>query len=268
MRAVNPLLFVPIGLVLSATIALLAYRRGSLSRSGVFGAMLTGTLHFGFGGLTWGLTLIAFFVSSTLLSHYKKREKAPVVRQFAKGGRRDFGQVLANGGVGAALAVCFNFHPTGLLFVAFVGVMATVAADTWATELGTLSRHRPRLITTGRVVPAGTSGGITALGMGATLAGALAMGLVAWGLAATFGSGVGAWWIVCAGLVAGLVGSLADSLLGATVQVHYRDATGEITEKPGGTHARGIAWMTNDAVNLFASLIGGIVAGGIGILFS
>ncbi len=136
MRAVNPLLFVPIGLVLSATIALLAYRRGSLSRSGVFGAMLTGTLHFGFGGLTWGLTLIAFFVSSTLLSHYKKREKAPVVRQFAKGGRRDFGQALANGGVGAALAVCFNLHPTGLLFVAFVGVMATVAADTWATELG------------------------------------------------------------------------------------------------------------------------------------
>src|SRR5437763_13989294 len=98
MRTVNPLVFVPIGLVLSAAIALLAYRRGSLSRGGVAGAILTGTLHFGFGGLTWGLTLIAFFVSGTLLSKYKEREKEPVAQRFAKGGRRDFGQALANGG--------------------------------------------------------------------------------------------------------------------------------------------------------------------------
>jgi uncharacterized protein (TIGR00297 family) len=268
MRTVNPLVFVPIGLVLSAAIALLAHRRGSLSRSGVAGAMLTGTLHFGFGGLTWGLTLIAFFVSSTLLSKYKEREKEPVAQQFAKGGRRDFGQALANGGVGALIAVCFNLHPSIWLFAAFVGVMATVAADTWATELGVLSRRPPRLITTGRVAPAGTSGGITPLGTGATLAGGLAIGLIAWGLAAAVGSGVGAWWIALVGLVAGLAGSLADSLLGATVQAQYRDACGRITERTGGVRIRGAAWMTNDAVNLIASLIGGAVGAGMARIFS
>ena len=177
-------------------IAAFAYRRGSLSRGGVAGAILAGTLHFGFGGPTWGLTLIAFFFSSTLLSRYKEREKEPVARHFAKGGRRDCGQALANGSVGALLAVCFNFHPTIWLFAAFVGVTATVAADTWATELGVLARRPPRLITTGRMVAAGTSGGITPLGTGATLAGGLAIGLVTCGLAAAFGSGVGAWWIV------------------------------------------------------------------------
>ncbi len=268
MNIVNPLIFVPIGFALSAAIALLAYGRGSLSRSGVVGAMLTGTLHFGFGGLTWGLTLIAFFVSSTLLSHYKEHEKEPIAAQYAKGGRRDLGQTLANGGVGALLAVCFNLHPATWLFAVFVGVMATVAGDTWATELGVLSRRPPRLITTGRVVPAGASGGITPLGTGATLAGGLVMGLVAWGLAATFRSGVGAWWVALAGLGAGLVGGLADSLLGATVQAQYRDAAGAITERAGGIRVRGVPWMTNDIVNLFASLLGGAVAVGIGRVFA
>jgi uncharacterized protein (TIGR00297 family) len=265
MHTVNPLIFVPIGLLLSAGIAALAERRGSLTRSGVAGAMLTGTLHFGFGGLTWGLTLIAFFVSSTLLSKYKEREKAPVATQYAKGGGRDFGQTLANGGIGAALAVCFNLHPKVWLFAAFVGVMATVAADTWATELGVLSRRPPRLITSGRVVPVGTSGGITPLGLGATLAGGLAIGLVAWGLAAAFGSGVGAWWVALVGLIAGLAGSLADSLLGATVQAQYRDAAGMMTERESGARIRGAAWMTNDAVNLLASIIGGVVGMAIGL---
>lgn len=268
MRTVNPLVFVPIGLVLSAAIALLAYRRGSLSRSGIMGAMLTGTLHFGFGGPTWGLTLIAFFISGTLLSRYKEREKAPVAARFAKGGRRDLGQALANGGVGAALAIRFNYHPAIWLFAAFVGVMATVAGDTWATELGILARRPPRLITTGRAVPAGTSGGVTPLGIGATAAGGLAMGLVAWGLAATFGSGIGAWWVPLIGLVAGLAGSFADSLLGAIVQAQYRDAAGAITEKADGARVRGAAWMTNDAVNLLASLVGGAVGAAMGLLLS
>jgi uncharacterized protein (TIGR00297 family) len=268
MHIVNPLVFVPIGFALSAAIALLAYRRESLTRSGVAGAMLTGTLYFGFGGLTWGLTLIAFFVSSTLLSRYQERDKAPIAAQYAKGERRDGGQALANGGVGALLAVCFNLHPTIWLFVAFVGVMATVAGDTWATELGVLSRRPPRLVTTGHAVPAGTSGGITLLGTGAMLAGSLVIGLVAWGLAAVFGSGFAAWWIVLVGLVAGLAGGLADSLLGATVQAQYRDRTGAITEKAGATRVRGVAWMTNDTVNLLASLIGGAVGAGIGIVFS
>lgn len=268
MQTVNPFVFVPVGLALSAMIAALAYRRGALSPGGVAGALLTGTLCFGFGGSAWGLTLIAFFLSGSLLSRYKEREKEPIAAQYAKDGRRDFGQALANGGAGAALAVWYNRHPAAWLFAAFVGVMATVAADTWATELGVLSRRLPRMITTGRAVPAGTSGGVTPLGTAAALAGGLAMGAVAWGLAAVFGSGVGAWWIALAGLVAGLVGSLADSLLGATVQAQYRDAAGGITEKRGTVRVRGAMWMTNDAVNLLASLVGGVVGALFGLGFT
>lgn len=91
-----------LGLLLSAAIGLLAFRHNSLTSSGVAGAMLVGTLIFGFGGWTWGLTLIAFFVSSSLLSHYRQADKLAVAEKFAKGERHDLGQVLANGGAAGA----------------------------------------------------------------------------------------------------------------------------------------------------------------------
>jgi len=270
MRPVNPLVYLPIGFTLSVAIGLLAYRRGSLSRSGVAGAILTGTLHFGFGGLTWGSTLIAFFLSSTLLGKFRACDKEPVARQYAKGGRRDFGQTLANGGVGAALAVAFALHPGAVIFAAFVGATAAVNGDTWATEIGPLARRPPRLLTTGRSVPPGTSGGVTAFGTGAALAGAVAIGLVAWALAAVFGAGVVAGWVPLVAGIAGLVGALGDSLLGATLQAQYHDATGALTERAGATRTRvrGLPWMTNDAVNFLAALIGAAVGAALGAVFA
>ncbi len=259
MSPVNLLVFVPVGLLLSAIIGAAAYRRGSLSRGGVAGAVLTGTLHFGFGGPTWGLTLIAFFLGSTLLSKFRERDKEAVAAQYAKGGRRDLAQTLANGGIGATLAVAYWFAPQPWLFAAFVGATATANADTWATELGTLARRPPRLITSRRTVPPGTSGGITPFGTGAALVGGLFVGLAAWGLAAAFGGGVAAIWVPLVGTVAGLAGSFADSLLGATLQAQYRDAAGAITERATRERVRGLAWMTNDAVNFLACLAGAAV---------
>src|SRR5436305_15114472 len=64
------------GLLFSTGIGLLAYRRRSLSRSGVAGAIITGTTTFGMGGWSWGLTLIFFFVSSSIFSHFRARDKA------------------------------------------------------------------------------------------------------------------------------------------------------------------------------------------------
>ncbi len=132
-----------LGLALSGLIAGLAYWRGSLSRSGMMGAMLVGTLTFGLGGWVWGILLAIFFVSSSLLSHFKEQEKRTAAEKFDKGHRRDLGQVLANGGLGALVALFSAFFPSPLWFPLFIGIMATVTADTWATELGTLAqRHR------------------------------------------------------------------------------------------------------------------------------
>ena len=91
-------------------------------------AILVGTLIFGLGGWLWGVLLVAFFVSSSLLSRFKDQEKAALAEKFAKGHQRDMGQVLANGGLGAVIAVLAALYPNPLWLAAFVGAMATVNA--------------------------------------------------------------------------------------------------------------------------------------------
>jgi len=261
-----------LGIVLSSLIGFAAYRRGSLSRSGMAGAMVVGTAIFGFGGWVWGVLLVVFFVLSSLLSHYKATAKADLAEKFDKGHRRDLGQTLANGGAGALLALAYWLHPSPALLAAFVGAMATVNADTWATELGVLSRLPPRLITTWQTVERGTSGGVSGLGTLATLAGALTIGLAALGCLALDGlfGGPGlalaGWALLPAALLGGLAGSLFDSLLGATVQaIYYSAGRHKETEKridPDGTpnvRRRGWRWLNNDGVNFVSSLAGALV---------
>ncbi len=269
------LMQIGLGFVLSIVIGGIAFARRSLSESGWLGAILVGTLTFGFGGWPWGLTLIVFFVSSSILSHYKESIKERrAAEKFAKGGRRDFFQTIANGGLGALCAVAYALgnQPPALL-AAFVGLMATVTADTWATELGVLSPHQPRLITTRQPVPPGTSGGVTLMGTTAAAAGGLLIGitmfLFSW--LALPGAPL-PWWMIVAGILGGLGGALFDSLLGATVQAIYVYPDGRETERRiarDGTpnrFLRGWRWMDNDLVNLISSVGGAVIAIGIAAL--
>ncbi len=252
--------------LISVMIVALALWRGSLSKSGAAGALIVGTFTFGLGGWVWGVLLGIFFVSSSLLSHFKEEEKRTAAEKFEKGHRRDVGQVIANGGLGALLALLSALFPSPLWFFLFVGVMATVTADTWATELGTLSKKPPRLITTGEVVDVGTSGGVSPLGTAVSLVGGLLIGLVAGLLQRTRGEKmVGR--AAVAGALGGLAGSLVDSLLGATVQqIYYCDTCQKDTERKihkCGTVTRplrGWSWLNNDLVNLISSVFGGLVA--------
>jgi uncharacterized protein (TIGR00297 family) len=256
-------------ILISFGVAILAWWRGSLSISGAAAAMLVGTSTFGLGGWQWGVLLGIFFVSSSLLSHFKEGEKRAAAEKFDKGHQRDIGQVAANGGIGALLAICSRFVLSDLWYVLFVGIMATVTADTWATELGTLSKRPPRLITNGRLVEVGTSGGVSALGTLVSLVGGLVLGLAA-GLMA----GQMMVELTIIGALSGLAGSLFDSLLGATVQrIYYCDVCQKDTERkvhkcghPTRPY-RGWHWLNNDLVNLWASLVGGIMALGLWALF-
>lgn len=255
-----------LGLAGSVLVAGAAYARRSLSASGMFAAVAMGTLMYSLGSLPWYGILIYFFVSSTVWSKLKRKAKQKAESGYEKGGRRDAGQVWANGGIGLLLCIGYYVWPHPAWWFAFVGVMGTVTADTWATELGGLSRSKPRSIRTGRVVEPGTSGGITRLGMAASIIGAGSIGalgvILAWLLGEeTF---IIAW--IVAATLGGTAGSLADSWLGATVQRMNRcpRCGGEVESSvhcgDSTKHLRGLRWMNNDAVNSLSSILGGGVA--------
>jgi uncharacterized protein (TIGR00297 family) len=258
-----------LGLLLSSGISLLAYRRRSLSRSGIAGATITGTTIFGTGGWSWGATLVFFFVSSSLLSHFRARDKERTAAdKFSKGSQRDLGQVAANGGIATLLALGYGLSKAPALReslqAGYVGALATANADTWATELGVLSKQPPRLITTGKPTAPGTSGGVTLLGSSAAAMGALALGLVFWLLQRGRGARAELPWL---GLISGLLGSFVDSLLGASVQaMYYCPVCEKETERRlhnCGTRTRllrGHEWMNNDVVNFLATAVGALAA--------
>ena len=177
----NPILRLALAAAGALLIAGAAFRLRALSRSGAAAAAVMGTGYVACGGPIWFGLLMAFFVSSTLWSKWKKSHAAKhgAEKNYAKGSRRDWGQVAANGGIGLLLCVLYSLRPEPWLLYAFAGVMASVNADTWATEIGALSRSRPVSVRTLRRVPPGTSGGVTPLGSFAALAGGAFIGACA-----------------------------------------------------------------------------------------
>lgn len=116
---------------------------------------------------------------------------------------------------------------------------AATLADTLSSELGILSRTPPRLITTLRVTPRGTNGGVTLYGLvvggaGAAVIGAVAVALLPVCDAASWGVADRAWFVAFVAAV-GVAGSLLDSLLGALFQQSVVDVrSNKIVEAPNG----------------------------------
>lgn len=259
------------GLIFSSVIAYVSYRRNSLTRGGAAAAIVIGTIVYSFGSLFWYSLLLAFFISSSLLSHFKKEGKKKAEKMFAKSGKRDEVQVLANGGL-AAILVLFSYaaeDPLPFMYC-YLGVMATVNADTWGTELGILSRTPPRHILTWKKITAGCSGGVSGWGTLASLLGAVFIGGCATVLR-YIESGIWEVQWIWIGAVAGLLGSIADSLLGSTAQrmYHCRHCGGEVEKRVhcGDTAHPIRGWASNDGVNALSSVIGGGIAWGIWELF-
>lgn len=262
MQSSISLIQVGVGFGLALIISLAAYAVRSLSRSGALAATLLGTAVFGLGGLPWAALLLGFFISSSLLSRLFRRRKQSVEEKFSKGSRRDAAQVAANGGIAGLLAVVQAAFPhSPLPWLAAAAALAAANADTWATELGVLSPVKPRLITTGKVVEMGTSGGLSLLGTLAAAGGAAFIALLAV-LFPPAGMPLAPGWVALLVTLGGLLGSLVDSLLGATVQAIYTcpQCAKETERHPLHTCGtptlplRGWRWLNNDGVNAACTL--------------
>lgn len=259
------------GFLLALVISSLAVLARALKLSGAAGALLLGTVIYGLGGLPWMVVLLVFFISSSLLSRLFKNRKKELGEKFSKGHRRDIGQVLANGGVAGIFVLLHYFYPDSAWpWLGFSASLAAANADTWATELGVMSHSAPRLITSGRPVERGDSGGISPAGLLAALGGSLLVAVSAVLLWPAMQSPVGlsnSLAVIALIALAGLGGSLVDSLLGATLQAIYTcPRCNKETERhplhtcgTATTLKRGWRWFNNDAVNTACTLSGAVL---------
>jgi uncharacterized protein (TIGR00297 family) len=243
--------------VVSAGVALIAWRARTLTPSGALAAWTVGLLVLRGTGWQGGAVLAAFFVSSNLVSRIHPSPTAPDLDP--KSDRRDLWQVYANGGA-AAVGAGVGLIDSALGIWLVTATLAAAAADTWATSVGVSSRMLPRLIWSGRTVPPGSSGGMTPAGTAGAAAGALivaATGAVAAGLPI----------LLPVGTLIGFFGMVADSTLGALLQGRFRCPACDVASewrvhRCGVATIRegGIAWLNNDGVNFVATALAGGVA--------
>jgi uncharacterized protein (TIGR00297 family) len=259
-----------IGFIIALGISIISFKVGFLSISGSIGACLLGTVVFGLGGFSWALVLMGFFIPSSILSKLFKNKKKKLDEKFSKGSKRDIWQVWANGGVAGLFVIAHAFFPSQIWpWLAFCGSIAAVNADTWATELGVLSKKPPIHIISGKAIERGSSGAVSLLGTLAALMAALLIaipGVLL--LPVEFPDSTSSQWILFGTItIAGLFGSFVDSLLGATFQViYYCSVCDKETEKyplhicgSKTKYYRGWKWLNNDWVNTFCALTGGLV---------
>lgn len=277
------------------------YRKKSVNISGaIFGIIVAIILTI--ASPVYLVTLAAFFFSSSKATKYRQDIKKKIEKDFKVGGQRNWVQVLCNGGVGAFLALChlvecgvgeraidfendyvaswlgekllvvdltrFDCETSFCPGMAVMSAFACCNGDTWASELGILSKSDPYLITTRKQVPRGTNGGVSSWGLFVSFAGGTFIGIFYYIATILFVDSESLqnspvqFPVILVGGLAGLFGSIIDSLLGATCQFSGQTAEGFIVEDPNEA-VRKISGtfkiLNNHSVNLVSCLLTALI---------
>lgn len=265
-----------IAALISFLIATRAYRRKSLDLSGALAGFVVMTIHIALG-YRYGAMLLVFFFTSSKLTKVGEEKKRLVDADYKEGGQRNWIQVLFNSGIATVLVVvtwkltgwqekCLDSKDSTLitpLIGGIIGHYCCCNGDTWSSELGILSDEQPRLITTFKRVRRGTNGGVTKAGLLAAAAAGSVIGLtfVVFGFFTTrcaYDVALKQLLVVPLSALAGVCGSLIDSLLGATLQFSgFCSVRNKVVGKPGPTVKRisGLSILDNNGVNLVSILL-------------
>ena len=249
-----------IGIFLSSAIAFFSLQFKLLTKKGSYAVFILALIIFSLGVWKWTFPIFLFFILSSLLSKYRKLKNTEVEIYFEKSSQRDHYQVIANGGLAGVLVIINYFYPSELLYLIYVSSIGAVCADTWGTEIGTLTKTKTVNIFSMKKVEPGTSGGISVPGIIGSFAGALVIAL-----SSLFWLQLNKLSYVIVISLAGFTGSIIDSILGALVQAQFECKTcGKITERKFHcsnftSYYKGLKWFNNDAVNFSAGISGGVI---------
>ncbi|GAB4828343.1 hypothetical protein Ancab_035340 [Ancistrocladus abbreviatus] len=263
---------------ISFFIASRAYKKKSLSFSGAFAGFLVMAIHLA-AGLRYGAMLLVFFYSSSALTKFGAEKKRKIDPEYKEGGQRNWIQVLSNSAIATVLVLivwkltgwqdkCLDSKEESRLVPSLVGGIVghycCCNGDTWSSEIGVLSDAQPRLITTFKHVRKGTNGGVTVTGLlAAAVAGAvIGVTFVVFGFfTAACSSGAVSLkqlMVIPLSALAGLCGSLIDSLLGATVQFSgFCTVRNKVvgTRSPTVKKISGLDILDNNAVNFVSIML-------------
>lgn len=232
--------FLIITVILSVLILVYAFIKKKIESTALLASGFIGMVIFiSLGDLWyWIYIVLAFFIVGNLVSKYKLGEKQ---RNGVGQEIRTYENVFGNGGAAVIYCLPYYISHDPIFLYGFLGAMATATADTFATEIGQIYDKQPRLITNPfKKVKVGTSGAVSAPGTVASLAGAFLLSLIP----VFFAHHI---LFLYVGSIAGFIGCIIDSLLGAVVERRYMD---------------------KHMVNFCATFMGGLTAVGLAFLLT
>ena len=200
------------------------------------GGLLAGIIFTG-AGFTGIWLLAAFFILGVSATGWKFNIKTKDGLAEKRQGKRNAGQVLANAGVAALLALLaiYNTADAAMLNLMLAAGFSAATADTLSSELGNIYGRRYYHILSFKKMQRGVNGAVSIQG---TVAGILGSAVIA--LVYALGTGWNAPHFLII-IVAGTAGNIADSILGLTLE------------------NKGL--LNNNAVNFLNTAVGAVVAG-------
>lgn len=258
-----------LGALLSSIISLYAYNKKSLSKSGVFAAIILGGSLYFLGGLYFFIMMISFFISSSILSKYKKKFKQKIEYMNQKTDKRDYTQVIANSLPALIYAILYFYTNMNIFILGFATTFSATNSDTWASEIGVLSKKKPLSILKFKKLETGMSGGVTLLGTIASFAGSLFLSIIfIIGYFIRFNSKTNLQEVLVLfflTLLGGFLGSIIDSILGDSIQgIYYNEKKKILTEKKHDDNKKnklikGYNFIDNNLVNLLSVSFSSII---------
>lgn len=266
----------PLALIIATALASRGRRKKSLSQSGAAAAFLVGFLSF-LCSVRFGLTLLAFYLSSTRATRYRSDFKKLIEDgHSSETGNRSARQVLASSLPAVFIALIYlirfkddapvspHFVARSCLNLSFLLFFAACAGDTFSSEIGiampAYGKKPVLILAPWCIVPRGTNGGVTVEGTLASIFGGAVIGLTYFVVGPDYS--VSQLWLVFVGALGGLVGSVVDSALGMLLQASWYDsASGRVLkDKPkvvanSHRHICGANLLSGEAVNTLSAII-------------
>ncbi len=257
--------------VIGLVLAILGIILKALTWDGAIAGFYFGFIILGLGSWTWGAMYVSFFIIGSLFTFIGKDRKKDTTKEFEKGETaRDSVQAMVNSIVPATLVFIAILVREPIFTIMAGGAFATSLSDTLGTEIGVLSRKKPRLSTKPLIkTERGTPGAVSLIGLLASIIAAAVIGGIGFGVSYLDSFVVmssSRILFLIAVIIGGFLGAYTDSIFACTIQkMNKCKKCGKITEKKVHCNEEtvfysGIHWMHNDVVNLFSVAIGAFIS--------